>query len=243
MLYFSRHGRCRSARSAQRLLVHPTSVTSTVDALERLGLVERVGHPTDRRATLARITPRAAGRWSRHAGSWLRASAACRRSTRARPRACSRSSRRCAPTPATSSGSTRRMMGTHPSVEDPVLDRRAQLGRPRLGIRSVLPDLAVDLPDRRADPSVQRLGPPAAQADPRSPRGARPLVLLAGRRDAHGQARRAAARPPDQRDQHGRHPRAARVSSSASPIRQTGAPRSLGSPPRDGAPSSRPTTA
>ena len=41
-----------------RLLVHPTSVTSTVDTLERLGLVKRVGHPTDRRATLARITPK-----------------------------------------------------------------------------------------------------------------------------------------------------------------------------------------
>lgn len=41
----------------ERLLVHPTSVTSTVDTLERLGLVERIRHPTDRRATLARVTP------------------------------------------------------------------------------------------------------------------------------------------------------------------------------------------
>jgi DNA-binding MarR family transcriptional regulator len=43
---------------SERLLVHPTSVTSTVDTLERLGLVRRVAHPTDRRATLARITPK-----------------------------------------------------------------------------------------------------------------------------------------------------------------------------------------
>jgi DNA-binding MarR family transcriptional regulator len=33
-------------------------VTSTIDALERLALVKRVAHPTDRRATLARITPK-----------------------------------------------------------------------------------------------------------------------------------------------------------------------------------------
>ena len=40
----------------QHLLVHPTSITATVDTLERLGYVERVPHPTDRRQTLARIT-------------------------------------------------------------------------------------------------------------------------------------------------------------------------------------------
>ena len=40
----------------QRLMVHPTSVTAVVDTLERLGFVERVAHPTDRRQTLARIT-------------------------------------------------------------------------------------------------------------------------------------------------------------------------------------------
>ena len=45
-------------RLGARLLVHPTSVTSTVDTLERLGHVRRVAHPTDRRATLARITPK-----------------------------------------------------------------------------------------------------------------------------------------------------------------------------------------
>ena len=57
LLYFSRNGEMPLGKLSQRLLVHPTSVTSTIDALERLGLVKRVAHPTDRRATLARITP------------------------------------------------------------------------------------------------------------------------------------------------------------------------------------------
>jgi DNA-binding MarR family transcriptional regulator len=56
VLYFSRHGEMPLGKLGERLLVHPTSVTSTVDALERRRLVKRVGHPTDRRATLARIT-------------------------------------------------------------------------------------------------------------------------------------------------------------------------------------------
>jgi DNA-binding MarR family transcriptional regulator len=57
VLYFSRHGEMPLGKLGVHLLVHPASVTSTVDALERRGLVRRVGHPTDRRATLARITP------------------------------------------------------------------------------------------------------------------------------------------------------------------------------------------
>ena len=56
VLYFSRHGEMPLGKLGEHLLVHPTSVTSTVDTLERLGHVERVAHPTDRRATLARIT-------------------------------------------------------------------------------------------------------------------------------------------------------------------------------------------
>jgi DNA-binding MarR family transcriptional regulator len=56
VLYFSRRGEMMMGELGKRLLVHPTSVTSTVDTLERLGLVARAGHPTDRRATLARIT-------------------------------------------------------------------------------------------------------------------------------------------------------------------------------------------
>jgi DNA-binding MarR family transcriptional regulator len=58
VLYFSHHGEMPLGTLGKRLLVHPTSVTSTVDTLERLGHVKRVAHPTDRRATLARITPR-----------------------------------------------------------------------------------------------------------------------------------------------------------------------------------------
>lgn len=56
VLYFSRQGEMPMGKLGARLLVHPTSVTSTVDTLERLGLVKRVAHPTDRRTTLARIT-------------------------------------------------------------------------------------------------------------------------------------------------------------------------------------------
>lgn len=58
ILYFSRDGELPLMKLSERLLVHPTSVTSTVDALERLGLVARVPHPSDRRTTLARITPK-----------------------------------------------------------------------------------------------------------------------------------------------------------------------------------------
>jgi DNA-binding MarR family transcriptional regulator len=58
VLYFSRNGEMPLGKLSKHLLVHPTSVTSTVDTLERLGLAVRVAHPTDRRATLARITPK-----------------------------------------------------------------------------------------------------------------------------------------------------------------------------------------
>jgi DNA-binding MarR family transcriptional regulator len=58
LLYFSRNGEMPLGKLSKRLMVHPTSVTSTVDTLERLGFAKRVAHPTDRRATLARITPK-----------------------------------------------------------------------------------------------------------------------------------------------------------------------------------------
>jgi DNA-binding MarR family transcriptional regulator len=58
MLYFSRNGEMPLRELSRHLLVHPTSVASTLDTLERLGLAERVAHPTDRRATLGRITPK-----------------------------------------------------------------------------------------------------------------------------------------------------------------------------------------
>ncbi|MCE3551388.1 MarR family transcriptional regulator [Pseudonocardia sp. RS11V-5] len=56
LLHFSRYGQMPMGRISERLMVHPTSVTGTVAGLEKLGFVERVPHPRDRRATLARIT-------------------------------------------------------------------------------------------------------------------------------------------------------------------------------------------
>ena len=57
VLYFSRHGELPLSVLSRQLLLHLTSATATVGALERLGFVERVPHPGDRRTTLARITP------------------------------------------------------------------------------------------------------------------------------------------------------------------------------------------
>jgi DNA-binding MarR family transcriptional regulator len=56
LLYFSRTGSLPLGKMGARLQVHPTSVTSLVDGLERLGYAERTPHPTDRRTTLAAIT-------------------------------------------------------------------------------------------------------------------------------------------------------------------------------------------
>lgn len=56
LLTFSRAGELPLGKIGDRLQVHATSVTNTVDRLERDGFVERVPHPTDRRTVLARIT-------------------------------------------------------------------------------------------------------------------------------------------------------------------------------------------
>jgi DNA-binding MarR family transcriptional regulator len=56
LLYFSRAGALPLGKMGARLQVHPTSVTSLVDGLERLGYAERMPHPSDRRTTLATIT-------------------------------------------------------------------------------------------------------------------------------------------------------------------------------------------
>lgn len=56
LLSFSREGALPMASAAARLQVHPTSVTNTVDRLERDHLVERAAHPTDGRATIVRLT-------------------------------------------------------------------------------------------------------------------------------------------------------------------------------------------
>jgi DNA-binding MarR family transcriptional regulator len=56
LLSFARNDSMAMARMGERLQVHPTSVTSTIDRLERDGLVTRSPHPDDRRATLATLT-------------------------------------------------------------------------------------------------------------------------------------------------------------------------------------------
>jgi DNA-binding MarR family transcriptional regulator len=58
LLYLSRAGSLPLGKMGARLQVHPASVTSLVDGLERAGYARRAKHPTDRRTTLATITPR-----------------------------------------------------------------------------------------------------------------------------------------------------------------------------------------
>jgi DNA-binding MarR family transcriptional regulator len=57
LLAFSRRGALPLGVIGERLMVHPTSVTNTVDRLERDGLVRRRPNPRDGRGTLAEITP------------------------------------------------------------------------------------------------------------------------------------------------------------------------------------------
>jgi DNA-binding MarR family transcriptional regulator len=56
LLYFSRTGSLPLGKMGERLQVHPTSVTNTVDGLEKLGYVVREASARDRRQTLAAIT-------------------------------------------------------------------------------------------------------------------------------------------------------------------------------------------
>jgi DNA-binding MarR family transcriptional regulator len=60
LLSFSKRGALPMRVIGQRLMVHPTSVTNTIDRLERQRLVVRKPNPRDGRGTLAEIT--AAGR-------------------------------------------------------------------------------------------------------------------------------------------------------------------------------------
>ncbi len=57
LLSFSRTGALPLRLIGERLMVHPTSVTNTIDRLERAELVVRRPNPEDRRGTLAEITP------------------------------------------------------------------------------------------------------------------------------------------------------------------------------------------
>src|SRR5690242_11352156 len=56
LLTFSRSGALPLSKIGERLMVHPTSVTNTVDRLERAGLVRRMRNPRDGRGVLAEIT-------------------------------------------------------------------------------------------------------------------------------------------------------------------------------------------
>jgi DNA-binding MarR family transcriptional regulator len=58
LLHFSGRGSLPLGKIGERLQVHRTSVTNTIDGLERLGLVRRVPHESDRRAVLAEILPK-----------------------------------------------------------------------------------------------------------------------------------------------------------------------------------------
>lgn len=56
ILYLSRQGSLPLGKIGERLQVHPTSVTSLIDGLEKQGYVTREPHQTDRRTVLAAIT-------------------------------------------------------------------------------------------------------------------------------------------------------------------------------------------
>ncbi|AYY15295.1 MarR family transcriptional regulator [Actinobacteria bacterium YIM 96077] len=56
LLSFSRTGALPMAKIGERLMVHPTSVTNTIQRLETAGFVVREPNPRDGRGTLARIT-------------------------------------------------------------------------------------------------------------------------------------------------------------------------------------------
>jgi DNA-binding MarR family transcriptional regulator len=56
ILYYSRNGALPLGKMGSRLQVHPTSITNTIDGLQKLGLVERVRPEDDRRKILAAIT-------------------------------------------------------------------------------------------------------------------------------------------------------------------------------------------
>lgn len=58
ILYYSRNGSLPLGKMGARLQVHPTSITNTIDGLQKLGYVERVRHEEDRRKWLAAITER-----------------------------------------------------------------------------------------------------------------------------------------------------------------------------------------
>src|SRR6478609_7375667 len=57
LLHFSKEGALPLGKMGDRLMLHQASITNLVDRLEQQGLVRRAPHPTDRRTTLAVLTP------------------------------------------------------------------------------------------------------------------------------------------------------------------------------------------
>ncbi len=57
LLYYSRRRSLPLGKMGARLQNHPTSVTNTVDGLQKLGYVGRTQHEQDRRKWLASILP------------------------------------------------------------------------------------------------------------------------------------------------------------------------------------------
>jgi DNA-binding MarR family transcriptional regulator len=57
LLSFSKRGALPVTKVGERLMVHPTGITKLLDKLEQEGLVRRQPNPSDRRGTLAYITP------------------------------------------------------------------------------------------------------------------------------------------------------------------------------------------
>jgi DNA-binding MarR family transcriptional regulator len=57
LLAFTREGELPMGKIGERLMVHPASVTNTVDKLERAGMVRRRTAAEDRRRVLAALTP------------------------------------------------------------------------------------------------------------------------------------------------------------------------------------------
>jgi DNA-binding MarR family transcriptional regulator len=70
LLSFTREGALPLGKIGVRLQVHPASVTNAVDRLEVQGFVRREAHPSDRRTTLAVLTPEGR-RVARRAGKVL----------------------------------------------------------------------------------------------------------------------------------------------------------------------------
>lgn len=56
LLTFAQRDALPMSKIGERLMVHPTSVTNTIDRLQRAGLVDRRPNPKDGRGTLASIT-------------------------------------------------------------------------------------------------------------------------------------------------------------------------------------------